>query len=527
MLKLRLMAILAAGMLLAPGMAFTQQEPAASFTGIEAVTLYPSSAKVEVKNRAVPEKLPSGEVVLVVYLPGYAYPNTVSASIDGKLAGMNIERLAKEDDSDPILAPWKKMLLDAQNEHAALKAEQEGVQARIAMWSNPASPQANLAPEMERLDKAMQAGLKAANARMLELAPLLEKAQKKIAVAEKRLESLAPSYKISFVLAQLRSGSDFTYSYMLGNCGWRPSYTLNALPGAEKVELGFSAEITQNSGFDWRDVKTSLATNAPRRDVTPPELDPWRISQMQPPAPAKNKAVAFEANEPALARLQSAPELRPEGEYQHFDNLYVPEETLFATYSIWDMGKRTITDGAPAVFTVTDETFKADFLYTARPKVSDQAFLTAELKPAESERIMPRAEAVYMVEGNTVGNGYYPAGESLYFGTDPLVKVSSTELSNQSDERGLIGKTQVRNWQWKYEVENLGSKPITLRVEDSAPSLGDARMQIKLASNPAPEADKLKSRYVWRTTLAPQSKFEIEHRVEASAPADVGLDSNR
>lgn len=527
MFKSRFITLVAAGMLLAPGMAFAQQESTESFAKIEAVTLYPSSAKVEVKSMAVPEKLPSGEVVLVAYLPGYAYPNTISARIDGKLAGMNIERLAKEDGSDPILAPWKKALLEAQNEYAAIKAEQEGVQARIAMWTNPASPQANLGSEMERLDKAMQTGLKAANARMLELAPMLEEAQKKIAAAETRLEALAPSYKISFVLAQLRSGSDITYSYMLGNCGWRPSYTLNALPGAGEVELGFSAEITQNSGFDWHDVKTNLATNAPRRDVAPPELDSWRISQIQPPTPAQNKAVAFEAEQPAMARLQSAPKLSPDGEYQHFDNLYVPEETMFATYSLWDMGKRTLPDGTPAVFTVTDDTFKADFLYTARPKVSDQAFLTAELKPAGNDRIMPRAEAVYMVEGNTVGNGYYPAGETLYFGTDPLVKVSSAELSNQSDERGLIGKTQVRNWQWKYEVENLGSKPIALKVEDSAPALGDARMEIKLASTPAPEADKLKSMYVWRTTLAPQSKFEIEHRIEASAPADVGLDSSR
>jgi len=531
MLKSRFITLIAAAFLLAPAAGFAQtsdaEEAPVTFSKVEAVTLYPSAAKVEVKAKAVPERLPSGEVVLVAYLPGYAYPGTLSAYIDGKLTGMNIEQLSKDDNDDPILAPWKAALLNARNEYASIQAEQEAVQARIDMWSNPGMPQANIGTELERLDTAMQAGLKAATARALELAPMLEEAQKKINIAENQLNSLRPSYKVSFVLAQLRTGSDFTYTYMLGNCGWQPSYTLNALPDAGKVELGFSAEITQSSGFDWQDVKVSLATNAPRWDVTPPNLDYWYIGQVQTEDDYRsNKGIAYSETPQAEAVMDM--EINDSaGGYAYYDNKYVPQESMFATYSIWDMGKRTLLHDKPAVFAVMDDTLLAEFLYTARPKVSDQAFLTAELKPVENERILPRAEAVYMVEGNTVGNGSYPIGDSLYFGTDPLIKVNRYELTNQSDERGLIGKTKVRNWHWKYEVENLGNKPIIVKVEDSIPSLADKRMEIVLDSTPAPETDRLKSVYVWRTTLDPKAKFEIEHKVEATAPSDIGLDSSR
>jgi len=521
MFKFRFSALIMLAMLCAPGFGWAQTEQDVAIDSahkVQAVTLYPYSAKIEVMGKALPKKLSSGEMVLVAYLPGSSNPNTLSANIDGKLTGMNIEQLSKEDSSDPILAPWKTALLTAQNEHDRIQAMQQAVQASIALWSKPGMPRSNIASELENLDIAMQTGLKTANEQLLKLKPLLEQATRKLSLAQSNLNELSPSFKISFILAELRTDSDFSYSYMLDKCGWHPSYTLNALPNAGKIEFGFSAQITQNSGFDWKDIKVSLATNAPSLNITPPNLDRWHIRETPPPARVKRM----------LAKVSRSNMLIQE-DANLFASPQTPKESLFATFSIWDMGKRTLSHNKTVVLSVMDDSLESDFLYTARPNVSEQAFLTAAIKPKAAARILPRAKAVFLVEGNTVGNAYYPPKdkEDLFFGTNPLVKVSSKELTNQSDERGLIGKTQIRSWIWQYEVENLSQKSIILQVEDSIPSLADKRMKIKLSSTPMPEIDKLKSLYIWRTTLEPQAKFEIEQKIEASAPANLGLDSSR
>ena len=532
MLKFNFLTLILVAMFFIPSLGLAQVAPEETKLGllhkVQAVTLYPSSAKVEVKGKANPEKLPSGEVVLVAYLPGSSDPNTLSANIDGKLTGMNIEQLTKDDNSDPILAPWKEALLTAEAEYGLIAAKQHAAESSHAMWSKPGMPKANIASELNKLDSAMQNGLEAATEELLKLTPLLEQATQKLGLAKINLSKLSPSFKVSFVLAELLPGSDFSYSYMLNQCGWQPSYTLNALPKEGQVELGFSAQVTQASGFDWKGIKVSLATNAPSWNIAPPNLARWYIGQAAPPqispsmAPrAKRVAVSadmemFGSPDAGLSRVSYAP---PQA----------PQESVFATFSIWDMGQRTLVHDNTAVFSVMDEGLESNFLYIARPNISRQAFLTATLKPTSDKRILPRAKAVFLVEGNTVGNGYYPPeeGEGIYFGTDPLITVFSKELTNQSDERGLISKTQVHNWAWKYEVENLSKKEIALQVEDSIPSLTDSRMEIKISSIPKPKVNKLKSIYIWNTTLRPQGKFEIEQKIEATSPADVGLVSTR
>lgn len=510
--------------------AFAQTMPELYVQQIEEVTLYPDSAKLEIREKAVSKRLESGETVLTVYLPGHADPDSLSVQVNGKLTGVNVETLNKNDQRDPILAPWKDALQYAENERDVLKAELEAVSARIAMWQKPAMPRADVASELTKLDQAMQAGLKAANDRLLELTPLIAAAEEKVAIAAQQLEQLPPSYKVDLVLAKLRQNSEFTYSYMLRGCGWRPSYTVNARPKADKVDLIFSARLHQHSGFDWKDARIKLATNAPAWNITPPALDRWQIRQIQPHVQGP-VAVSAAPQQESSVRLKAAG-AAPVADY---NAVYAePQEIVYTTYSIWDMGKRTLLDDKPTLMAVSEESLAAKFYYTVRPKVSNQAYLTAELIPDQqdentAEKFYPQSTAVFMVEGNSVGSGNYPpsVGDELFFGTSPLIKVSCVELGNLTDEKGFMSKTQTHNWHWKFEVENQSGKSIDVLVEDSLPVLADARMELKQSSVPAAEVDMDKQMYFWQTRLEPKAKYEIEHKVNASAPADVGISSTR
>lgn len=527
MLNPRVFVLLVITALFIPSVALA--DTASNWNNVESVVIYPASAKITVSASAEPVGLPSGETVLITYLPGYAVPSTLSADIDGRIAGMNVEQMQKDDPSDPILAPWKQALLDAQAERDRIQAEIDAANARIEMWTSASSPNNNVSSELEKLDQAMQKGVKTATDKLLELGPQLEQAEKKVEMAETNLNALAPSYKVTFILSSLRPGSKFTYTYLLHGCGWQPAYTLNALPDEDKIDFGFSAEVYQTSGFDWTNIDVSLATNAPRWDITPPNLDYWQLGRLpEPPAqaPKANERMSMDLAEEAEMSVNFS---TASGSMEYYEARQRPVETQFATYSIWQMGKKTILNDQTAVYSVMEDSIPAKFLLTARPKVSAQAFLTAELDKEEEKKNLPPSSSVFMVEGNTVGTAQFPPSgdEPIFFGTDPLIVVNFKELSNQADERGFIGKTQVRSWHWKMEVQNKRKTKADIRIEDSIPSLVDARIELKMTSAPMPTEDKEMRMYIWEKALEPGADFIIEHKIEASAPTDVNLDSNR
>lgn len=518
---------LAALMLLtAPAHALAAPETSAAEAGFtpHSVTLYPSSAKITVKTTAAPRTLPSGELVIITYLPGFADPQTLTADINGPLAAIKTRRLAQDDYSDPIRAPWQAKVQAATTARNAVQSEVNTAKAIVNMWSNATAPTSNMAAELAKMDSAMQKNLVAANVKLLDLEMKLAEAQRQLNIAQQAFDALAPSFEVALVLALPENQSEassraITYTYTLNNCGWQPVYTLNAQPDKESIDFGFAAKINQNSGLNWQNTELSLATNAPSWFIAPPSIGNWQIGSLPQPAmpQPQQEAMPMQAKlaAPRAQLMAGAPE--------------APVEAVFANYSIWNMGNRNIPSNDEVICEVMKENLKASFNYIARPASSEQAFLAANLAPDNPTRILPPAQTVFMVDGNTAGTGLYPlpAGQPVFFGPDPLITISSKELTNQSGESGFIGKTQVRKWAWKIEAKNNHKQDVDLRIEEPIPSLLNTNIELKLQSSPAPVLEANKHMYVWNKKLASGENFVIDHIVEASAPGDVPLESSK
>ena len=525
MFKIRFYAFLIVAILILPAAAMAEA-PFVSPHKIQSVVLYPNSAKVTVSVPITTNKLPSGETVIVGHLPGYASPATLSADIDGKITAINIKRLQEDDPSDPFREPWRQAVLNAQRECESLNAEKEATELRVEMWKNPGLPTANLGTELEKLDAAMQKGLKSANEALLSLAPKLKLAESNLNVAQQNLNQIAPSYEVTFVVSKVVPEGKLTFSYLLGNCGWQPVYTLNALPDSGKIEFGFSAKVNQISGFDWNDINLSLATNAPTWQIAPPYLNQWQIGAL-PNTETRMKENVMAAQAPMamdMMRAETASEDVPSPAPE-----FKPQEVIFSTYSIWQMGKKNMLHNQESVYSVTDDTLDAKFVYTARPYFSTQAFLTAVLDEKSDKKILPPAQSIFMVDGNTVGDGTFPVadGEPIFFGPDPQINVVLNQITNQAGEKGFIGKSQVRKWEWKMEIENKRKTPAEIRIEDTMPYLPNEKVELVLQSKPIPNINREKGMYVWETSIEPGGKYSIDHNLEASAPNDVPMDSNR
>jgi len=66
-------------------------------------------------------------------------------------------------------------------------------------------------------------------------------------------------------------------SYSMLEAGWIPSYDIRALSISEPLEITYKAQVYQNSGIDWKNVKLTLSSGDIESTGTAPKLNPYYL----------------------------------------------------------------------------------------------------------------------------------------------------------------------------------------------------------------------------------------------------------
>ncbi|WP_165823761.1 DUF4139 domain-containing protein [Pseudochryseolinea flava] len=68
-----------------------------------------------------------------------------------------------------------------------------------------------------------------------------------------------------------------TLSYLVQNAKWFPSYDIRAKDIKSPVAITYKANISQQSGEDWDNVKLTISSGNPTQAGTKPEIKPWLL----------------------------------------------------------------------------------------------------------------------------------------------------------------------------------------------------------------------------------------------------------
>ncbi|RZL51078.1 MAG: mucoidy inhibitor MuiA family protein [Pedobacter sp.] len=79
------------------------------------------------------------------------------------------------------------------------------------------------------------------------------------------------------ISAKTATKGKFSLTYMVNNAGWYPSYDIRAKDVSSPIELVYKANVTQNSGEDWKNVKLALSSGNPTSNSTKPGLSPYSL----------------------------------------------------------------------------------------------------------------------------------------------------------------------------------------------------------------------------------------------------------
>src|SRR6185295_13119182 len=78
--------------------------------------------------------------------------------------------------------------------------------------------------------------------------------------------------------------ASFRLSYLVNQSEWYPTYDIRVQDIAKPLTLQMKANIKQQSGEDWKDVKLFLSTGDPNENGTKPTLIPWYLKYYYPVA---------------------------------------------------------------------------------------------------------------------------------------------------------------------------------------------------------------------------------------------------
>jgi hypothetical protein len=72
--------------------------------------------------------------------------------------------------------------------------------------------------------------------------------------------------------------ASFQLNYLVANAGWYPKYDLRVKSITEPLQLQYKAEIYQNTGGDWKNVKLRLSNANPNQSGQTPSLEQWQLN---------------------------------------------------------------------------------------------------------------------------------------------------------------------------------------------------------------------------------------------------------
>jgi uncharacterized protein (TIGR02231 family) len=414
------------------------------------------------------------------------------------------------------IADLRKQIAGREEERKEMLAKLQALEVQLQFWQAQTKAKTKTLADTSKLADAIGKNVRRDHQEKLIIETQLEKIDKNIKKLKEELNQAAGKKETAWEITLTTSGSGKTeialsYTYSLAGCGWLPLYRIEALPADKIISFSWDAEIWQSSGEDWKQVQLNVATLQPIINVAPPELPEWIIKPRVLYKASRSKNIA------------AAPLMEKEAS----DNEALgamPAETQNTTYSIWSLGKKNIPAGNRQRLKIKDESWPAEFLFLARPAINPQAFVRAQIKldqPAE----IPSGQAIFVIDGAILGKrefSFAGSEEDLFFGTSPLISVTSSTITDQSGTKTIFQDKQTRSWQWLIEAKNSSNADIKLRIEEPVPQARN-KIHLNFKQNPEP-VEKDHAKFVWLLDVPAGQKKTIQNNIELEAPSDMNID---
>ena len=327
------------------------------------------------------------------------------------------------------------------------------------------------------------------------------------------------------VRVQASQAGEVSLSGRTAHAGWQPSYRAELDSAKGSLQLERRAEVAQNTGEAWRDVKLVLSTRQPNRAMALADPRPWLLDLVQPrPAPM---AMAMAAPPPAAPMLERA-------EVSGTRLKAAVDAPLPSFRSDFDLqftvpGGSSVASGSERRSVMLERLhWPVQLVTQVQPLAQAQAYLMASF--ARPEGFFPSGAVQLMRDGEFVGRTQFNLGQEaeqrLFFGPDDRLRVRVEPVQKDAGNTGFIGSRRVVTVKRAYAIENTSGKPLAVQVVEAGPHPQHEDIQVQAKFEPVPAVNawrELPGVRLWTLTLAPKQSQRLTAEYQLSAPKDMAV----
>jgi uncharacterized protein (TIGR02231 family) len=332
-----------------------------------------------------------------------------------------------------------------------------------------------------------------------------------------------PSGEISLnISANARTATELEITYVVAGAGWSPVYDVRVKDTKSPIKLGYKANVWQQTGLDWNEVKLSLSSANPSQGGNKPELYPQMVDFYQIPRPQQSsmrKGKAMEATEMVLndAVVAGAPMAQAT---TSADYTTITENTLAVNFDI-ALPYTVLNGGSPQLVDIQNYDLTGAFKHFGVPKIDQDAFLTSEITGWEQYNLLPGQANVYF-EGAFVGQTYMIDNNVkdtlvLSLGRDKKINLKR-EVVRDYKSKKAIGTNIKENQAYKITVRNTKKEAINIVLEDQLPVSKNSDIEVLDAEYAGGELNAETGKITWRLNLKPTEVKIIEVKYAVKYP---------
>ncbi|MDX5320438.1 MAG: DUF4139 domain-containing protein [Bacteroidota bacterium] len=338
-------------------------------------------------------------------------------------------------------------------------------------------------------------------------------------LAEFRKSNQQPSYEVVVTVSTAKASrmESLTLSYFINDAMWIPGYDIRVDNLNKPVKLHYKADLYNNTGENWDNVKVTLSSGNPNLGGTAPVLNPQLLGFTSP-----SDVYTFRANK--------------------YDNdLYVPEaETDDAVQSPvvqFDQKNtsfeftiparlKVVANNQPQNIDLLQYELNGQFDYFTVPKLEEEAFLISKVTGWESLSLLVGEANIYF-EGTFLGKTIIDPSItsdtlSVSLGRDKGVVVKRAKLKEFCSSN-FSGSKKKEILVYEITIKNNKAEAISIQIQDQIPVASNKEISVEVTNISGAELIENSGKLIWNKSIASGETIKLRIEYEVRYPKDKGL----
>jgi uncharacterized protein (TIGR02231 family) len=505
--------------------------------GIRHVTVYPDRAQVSHETTA---DLPAGNTILkLTGLSPYIDAQSIQVKGYGDFIILSVnqrnnylENLEDLPEVKSIRSQIETLQLKVEDETAAITVLKEKEAFLVANRGILVKETTFSVEQLKSVMELYTNNMDQVTNSILKKNRLIKDYQKQIAALQKQIsdkfgKQQLPSGEILVsVSCEKPVSGRLTFSYVVSNAGWYPSYDIRVDNITKPVTIFYKANVFQNTGVTWKDVKLSFSNATPWVAGDVPELNPWFIDYYSPQPALMIRGMASgvkRANKVEVSEM-AVSDADIEEKVMEAAPVAVEKQVGETTVTFDITTPYTIeSDGKVQTIEIQRTTTPADYKYVTVPKLSPMAYLTGNITDWAEQNLIG-GEATLYFENTFVGKSYLNVNQlkdtlTVSLGTDNSILVKREKRQDFTSRR-VLGSNKTETYSFLITIRNNKPTPVRITVNDQIPISSNSGIEVDAAELSGGKHNTQTGAIKWDLEIKPQETRQLILTYSVKYPKD-------